>query len=41
MHCEPYLEEPDVEIIVKWLYKVEKTMDYIRVSNELLVDCAT
>lgn len=41
MHCESYLEELDAEIIVRWLHKVEKTMDYIRVSDELLVDCAT
>jgi hypothetical protein len=41
MSCKPYLIELDSKIAVRWLYKVGKTMDQVRVSDELQVDCST
>jgi len=41
MSYKLYLIELDTKIVVRWLCKVGKIMDQVRVSDKLQVDCST
>lgn len=38
--CEPFLDEPDVEIAGRWLRTIEDTLDHMQVAEGLRVNCA-
>jgi len=38
--CEPFLSEPDAEIVGRWLRIIEDTLDQMHVTGGLRVNCA-
>jgi hypothetical protein len=38
--CEPFLGEPDTEIVGRWLCIIEDTLDQMQVTEGLRVNCA-